>query len=80
VKCLSQKDFWKLLLVLSILIGAFELYTLVNLDVDISGDGIPNRPQKEPPNEYPWSQTVPIIVVFALSAITATYSWKKITR
>ena len=72
--------FWKLLLVSSILIGAFGLFALGNLDTNISGDGIPNRPQREPPIEYPWDQFLQIIGVVALSAITAVYSWVKIFR
>jgi hypothetical protein len=62
------------------LIGALGLLALGNLDTDISGDGIPNRPQREPPIEYPWDQAVQIIAVVALSAMTAIYSWAKIFR
>jgi hypothetical protein len=80
VNDLNPHTFWKLLLVSSILIGAFGLFTLSNLDTNISGDGIPNRPQREPPIEYPWDQAVQIIATVALSAITAIYSGIKIFR
>ena len=74
---LNSRSFWKLLLVSSILIGTLGLFALDNLDTNISGDGIPNRPQKEPPIKYPWDQAVQIIAVIALSAITAIHSWVK---
>lgn len=77
---LNSNTFWKLLLVSSILIGIFGLFSLGNLDTNISGDGIPNRPQREPPIEYPWDQAVQIIAVVALSAITTIYSAIKIFR
>ena len=68
------------LVVSSILVVALGLYTLNNLDVNISGDGIPNRLQREPPVEYPWDQAVPIILVMVLSAITVVYSWFMVLR
>ena len=40
----------------------------------------PNRPQKEPPSEYPWDKAVQVIAVVALSAVTAIYSRLKIFR
>jgi len=73
---LNPHIFWKLLLVSSILIGAFELFALGNLDTNISGDGIPNKPQ----SARAWDQVVQIIAVVALSAITAIYSGIKILR
>jgi hypothetical protein len=76
VNDLNPHTFWKLLLVSSILIGAFGLFTLSNLDTNISGDGIPNKPQ----SLRVWDQAVQIIVVVALSAIAAIYSGIKIFR
>jgi hypothetical protein len=76
VNDLNSHTFWKILLVSSILIGAFGLFTLGNLDTNISGDGIPNRPQ----STRAWDQAVQIITVVALSAITAIYSGIKIFR
>ena len=73
---LNPHTFWKLLLVSSILIGAFGLFTLSNLDTNISGDGIPNKPQ----SARAWDQAVQIIVVVALSALAAIYSGIKIFR
>lgn len=68
------------MLVAGLLVSALGLYRLVNLDVDISGDGIPNRPQREPPVEYPWDQAVPIAVVVVLSVVLVLYSWGRISR
>ena len=73
---LNTYTFWKLLLVSSILIGAFGLFALGNLDTNISGDGMPNKPQ----SARAWDQTVQIITVVALSVITAIYSGIKIFR
>jgi len=76
VNDLNSHTFWKILLVSSILIGALGLYTLGNLDTNISGDGIPNRPQ----SARVWDQAVQIITVVTLSAIAAIYSGIKIFR
>jgi len=73
---LNSHIFWKILLVSSILIGALGLFTLGNLDTNISGDGIPNRPQ----SARAWDQAVQIITVVTLSAIAATYSGIKVFR
>ena len=73
---MNPHPFWKLLLVSSILIGAFGLFVLGNLDTNISGDGIPNKPQ----SARAWDQAVQIIAVVVLSAITAIYSGIKIFR
>ncbi len=77
---MNPNTFWKLLLISSILIGVLGVFALGNLDINISGDGIPNRPQKEPPSEYPWDKAVQVIAVVALSAIAAIYSGLKIFR
>jgi hypothetical protein len=66
----NPHTFWKLLLVSSIVIGAFGLFTLGNIDRNISGDGIPNRLQ----SIRAWDQALQIIAIVALSAITAIYS------
>jgi hypothetical protein len=76
VNDLNIHTFWKLLLVSSILIGIFGLFTLGNLDTNISGDGIPNRSQ----SARVWDQAMQIIAVIALSVITAIYSGIKIFR
>jgi ABC-type lipoprotein release transport system permease subunit len=78
---MNSNTFWKLLLVSSLLVVILGLYALNNLNyLNISGDGVPNRPQKEPPIEYPWDQAVQIIVIVVLSAITTLYSMAKILR
>jgi hypothetical protein len=77
---LNSNSVWKLLLVTGLLMSAVGLYRLVNLDVDISGDGIPNRPQREPPVEYPWDEAIRIGVMVVLSVALALYSWSRISR
>jgi len=73
--------FWKILLVSSLSVVILGLYAFNNLSyLNISGDGVPNRPQKEPPIEYPQDQAVQIIAIVALSAITVVYSTAKIFR
>ena len=73
---LNPHTIWKLLLVSSMLIGAFGLISLGNLDTNISGDGIPNKPQ----SARNWDQAVQILAVVVLSAITAIYSGIRIFR
>ena len=73
---MNPHTFWKLLLVSSMLIGALGLFALSNLDINISGDGIPNKPQ----SARIWAQAVQIIAVVALSVMTAIYSGIKIFR
>ncbi|EMR73875.1 hypothetical protein MCGE09_00161 [Thaumarchaeota archaeon SCGC AB-539-E09] len=73
---INPHTFWKILLVSSILIGAFGLLTLGNINTNISGDGIPNRPQ----SARAWDQAVQIIAVVTLSTIAAIYSGIRIFR
>ena len=77
---LNSNSVWKILLVAGLLVSALGVYRLVNLDVDISGDGVPNRPQREPPVEYPWDEAIQIAVVVVLSVALALYSWSRISR
>ena len=78
---LNSNTLWKLLLVSSLLVVTLGLYAFNNLDyLNISGDGVPNRPQKEPPIEYPWDQAVQVVVIVVVSAIAAVYSMAKIFR
>jgi len=48
--------------------------------MSISGDGILDHPQREPPLEYSGDRAVPIILFMVLSVITAVYSWFKVFR
>ena len=69
---------WRILLLFSLAVAIISIISLVYLQVNISGDGVPNRPQGGPPIEYPWSQASAIILVMVLSAATAGYSWRRI--
>ncbi|MFX0202588.1 MAG: hypothetical protein ACFFCW_41320 [Candidatus Hodarchaeota archaeon] len=75
---LTSNTLWKLLLVSSLLVVALGFHAFINLDTNISGDGIPNRPQKEPPIEYPWNQAAQFIFIMVLSITTAVYSGSKV--
>ncbi|OGD55710.1 hypothetical protein A3K78_07540 [Candidatus Bathyarchaeota archaeon RBG_13_52_12] len=69
----------RILLLFSLAVAIISLISLAYLQVNISGDGVPNRPQGGPPVEYPWGQAYAIIVVVVLSIATAGYSWRRIT-
>ena len=73
---LKLSTFWKILLGSSILIGSLGLLAIDNLDTNISGDGIPNKPQ----SARIWDQATQIIAVVVFSIIIATYSGIKIFR
>ena len=76
---MNSNTFWKILLVSSLSVVILGLYAFSNLSyLNISGDGVPNRPQKEPPIEYPQDQAVQLIAIVVLSAIVTVYSTVKI--
>ncbi|MDQ1281309.1 MAG: hypothetical protein QG670_2574 [Thermoproteota archaeon] len=74
---MNANTLWKILLISSILVVIIGLYTFNNLDLSISGDGIPNSPQKVPSTDYPWRQVLSIIVVVGTAAVVAFYSFYK---
>ena len=45
-------NYWKVVLGVGILVTMLSLISLPTLYGNISGDSIPNRPQREPPIEY----------------------------
>ena len=70
VSKMMSNTIWKILLVSSLLVVILGLYAFNNLNyLNISGDGVPNRPQKEPPIEYPQDQAVQIVFVVALPLV-----------
>jgi len=71
-------NIWKLVLVIAIAVTLLNIFSLSTLQENISGDGVPNRPQREPPIEYPWDQAARIAITAAISFMTAIYSWRKI--
>lgn len=75
----KRTNIWKLVLVIAVAVALLSLFSLSGLQVNISGDGVPNRPQREPPLEYPWDQAARIIATAAISVLIAIYSWRKIT-
>ncbi len=69
---------WKVLFLFSSVVVIFSLISLAYLQVNISGDGVPNRPQGGPPIEYPWDQALVIFVTMILSMGAAVYTWRRI--
>ena len=69
---------WKILLWVSVLILVFSLVSLPSLFENISGDNVPNRPQKEPPIEYQWDTAISRIIVAIISIAVSIYSLNKI--
>jgi hypothetical protein len=77
---LNSQFIWKVLLVISVGFTIVSLLSVVGLKENISGDGIPNRPQGGPPIEYPWDQAMQILLIAFLSAITAFFSWTRLSK
>ena len=76
---MAPKTSLRILMLASLVVTIVSLVSLAYLQVDISGDGVPNRPQGGPPVEYPWGQALTIIVVAILSACITIYAWRRIT-
>lgn len=74
----QNKNIWKLGLVIALTVALLSLFSLATLQERISGDGVPNRPQKEPPLEYPWDQAARNIIIAVVSVVVAIYSWRRI--
>jgi hypothetical protein len=77
---LNSQLIWKVLLVISVGVTIISLLSMIGLKENISGDGIPNRPQGGPPIEYPWDQAMQKLLIAALSAITALFSWSRLSK
>jgi hypothetical protein len=70
--------YWKLVLGVSVIVLLYSLISLPTLYENISGDSIPNRPQKEPPIEYQWDAAYLRIGVAIISLAVSIYSFNKI--
>ncbi len=75
---MESKNGWKMLLGVSVLVLVYSLSSLTNLYENISGDSIPNRPQKEPPIEYQWNVAISRIIIALISVGVGVYSLNKI--
>jgi len=75
---MASKDSWKIVLGVCVLALVYNLSTFPNYVSNISGDGIPNRPQKEPPLEYHWDDIIQRVVLLVLSFGFGFYSLNKI--
>ena len=71
---------WRILLLTSLVVTIISLVSLVYLQVNISGDGVPNVSQHGPPIEYPWGQAMNVLFITILSTGIAVYSWRRIAR
>jgi hypothetical protein len=58
----------------SIVLVAFGLISLGNIDTDISGDGIQNKPQ----STRIFNNAIQNISIVAVSGVIAVYSWFKV--
>jgi hypothetical protein len=70
-------------LVVSLAVAIISFASLGFLNVDISGDSVPNRSQgggSGLPVEYQWNLAIPILFIAILSTGTAAYSWKQLNR
>ena len=74
----SFAEYWKIILGVSILITVLSLISLPTLNVNISGDSIPNRPQRKPPIEYQWDAALSRILIALFSLVISIYSYNKI--
>jgi hypothetical protein len=70
--------YWKIILGVSIIVTALSLISLPTLYKNISGDSIPNRPQREPPIEYQWSTAISRMVIALVSLVIGIYSYNQI--
>ena len=74
----QSENTWKLVLVIALTVAVLSIFSLSTLQERISGDGVPNRPQKEPPLEYQWDQAARNIITAGISIVIAIYSWRRI--
>ena len=69
---------WKIVLIVSAIVTILSIISLPSLYENISGDSIPNRPQKEPPIEYQWDQAILRILIAVTAAAIGVISLNKI--
>ena len=70
--------FWKIILIVTIIITIVSLASLPYLYENISGNNIPNRPQGEPPIEYQWDTAISRILIALMSLGIGVYSYKQV--
>jgi len=70
--------YWKIILGVSTIVTILSILSLPSLYENISGDNIPNRPQKEPPIEYQWDTAISRILIALLSSAISIYAYNKI--
>jgi hypothetical protein len=75
---MESDNFWKILLGVSVLVLVYSLASFPQVYTNISGDGIPNRPQKELLIENQWDAVFQKIILIALSIGVGLYSFNQI--
>lgn len=73
-------QYWKIILVVSILITMLSLISLPTLYENVSGDSVPNISQKGPPIEYQWDTAVSRILIAIIFLAVSLYSYNKVKR
>ena len=73
-----RSGYWKIILGVSVIVLLYSLFSLPTLYENISGDSIPNRPQREPPIEYQWDAAYLRIILAIASLAVSVYSFNKI--
>jgi hypothetical protein len=69
---------WKIILGISIIIAIINLLSLPTLYENISGDSVPNRPQREPPIEYQWDTAITRLIIALVSILISAHSYNQI--
>ena len=77
-KSMESDTLWKILLGVSILVLVYSLASFPQVYTKISGDGIPNRPQKELLIENQWAAVIQKIVLIVLSIGVGLYSFNQV--
>jgi len=70
--------YWKIVLGVGVIMTIFSLMSLPSLYENISGDGIPNRPQKEPPIEYRWDIAISRVTIALISLSISVFAFTRI--
>ncbi len=75
---MGSDNFWKILLGVSVLVLVYSLASFPQVYTNISGDGIPNRPQKELLIENQWAAVFQKIILIVLSIGVGLYSFNQV--
>lgn len=74
---MNRSNPWNVVLGISIILVIVSIATFPPLYHNISGDGVPNRTQREPPIIYQWDSVIQRIIMAVLFAGIAVYSYNQ---